>query len=162
MRRRPLEPYNLVMGDYTISTDNSRLQPKVIWNFLHHHAEWARGIPFTVMCRTLEHSLNFGLYTHDTTQIGFARVITDYGQFAYLCDVFVLVPYRGQGLGKALVHAVMAHPDLRGLRRYALDAAPKAATLYASFGFSPLSDPSGHLEITHQPEDIWREIPQGH
>nr|WP_236011738.1 GNAT family N-acetyltransferase [Alicyclobacillus fructus] len=107
------------------------------------------------MCRTLDHSLNFGLYTRTGSQIGFARVITDYGQFAYLCDVFVLAPYRGRGLGRALVKAVMDHPDLVGLRRYALDAVDEARSLYAQFGFAPLADPSGHMEITHRAMELW-------
>lgn len=146
--------YEMTTGEYLISTDAGRLQPQVIWAFLHRESGWAQGIPYEVVCRTLEHSLNFGLYTADGRQIGFARVVTDYGQFAYLCDVFVLATYRGQGLGKALVKAVMDHPALQGLRRYALDAENEARPLYAHFGFTPLFE-SGHMEITHRPRELW-------
>jgi GNAT superfamily N-acetyltransferase len=147
--------YEVRQGEYIISTDMGRLQPDVIWQFLHHESAWARGIPYEVMSRTLEHSLNFGLYTADGRQIGFARIITDYGQFAYLCDVFVLVPYRGRGLGKGLVNAVMHHPALQGLRRYALDAADDARSLYAHVGFVPLMADSGHMEITRRATELW-------
>lgn len=41
--------------------DAARLQPQVIWAFLHRESGWAQGIPYEVVCRTLEHSLNFGL-----------------------------------------------------------------------------------------------------
>lgn len=107
------------------------------------------------MNRTIQHSLNFGLYAMDGAQVGFARVVTDYGQFAYLCDIFVVASHRGQGLGKALVQAIMDHPDLQGLRRYALDAADQARSLYEQFGFVPLMANSGHMEITYRTTDLW-------
>lgn len=46
-----------------------------------------------------------------------ARVITDRTTFAYLCDVYVLEEYQGQGLGRWMMEYVMAHPELQGLRR---------------------------------------------
>ena len=82
-------------------------------------------------------------------------MVTDHGQFAYLCDVFVLPAHRGQGLGKALVASVVAHPELQGLRRFALDAADAARSLYAGLGYSNLADPSGHMEIVRKPWEIW-------
>ena len=80
-----------------------------------------------------EGSLCFGLFV-DGKQGGFARVITDRTTFAYLCDVFVLEAYRGRGLGKRLIEAVRAHPDLVGLRRFLLTTRD-AHGLYEQFGF---------------------------
>ncbi|ARJ44021.1 hypothetical protein B1H58_19550 [Pantoea alhagi] len=40
----------------------------------------------------------FGVY-HSETQTGFARLITDFATFAYLCDVCVLEEYQGEGPG---------------------------------------------------------------
>jgi GNAT superfamily N-acetyltransferase len=79
-------------------------------------------------------------------QIGFARVVTDRATFAYLADVFVLKPYRGQGIAKQLLIAIQAHPDLQGLRRWML-ATADAHTLYEQFGFCQLSKPQSLMEL---------------
>ncbi len=82
--------------------------------------------------RSIEHSLCFGVY-HGTQQVGFARVVTDYATFAWLCDVFVLESHRGQGLGKWLIESVVAHPDLGG-RVSLLLATRDAHELYRRYG----------------------------
>ena len=63
-------------GEYYISTDKSRLNLAVIHDFLTT-SYWAAGIPIETVKKSLEHSLNFGVYK-DSEQVGFARVITDY------------------------------------------------------------------------------------
>jgi GNAT superfamily N-acetyltransferase len=98
-----------------------------------------------VVAKSVEGSLCFGLFD-GSRQIGFARVITDRSTFAYLCDVYVLEDYRGQGLGKKLMKAVCAHPDLQGVRRFVL-VTRDAHGLYDQFGFTPLKDPSRYMEI---------------
>ena len=49
--------------------------------------------------RAIENSLCFGVYDGER-QAGFARVVTDYATFAWLCDVFILEDYRGRGSGE--------------------------------------------------------------
>ena len=100
-------------------------------------------------CRAIEHSLCFGLL-HRGAQVGFARVVTDRATFAYLADVYVLQAHRGRGLSKRLLVAIVAHPDLQGLRRMML-AARDAHGLYARFGFRPLAAPERMMEI-HVPD----------
>jgi GNAT superfamily N-acetyltransferase len=53
-------------------------------------------------------------------QVAFARVVSDRSRFSYLCDVFVVDERRGQGLGRALIDFVLAHPSVRGTRRVLL------------------------------------------
>jgi GNAT superfamily N-acetyltransferase len=60
--------------------------------------------------------------------------------FAYIADVFVVPEFRGQGIGKALVRAMLDHPDVAGLRVVLLRTRD-AHGFYAQFGFGPLSDP---------------------
>ena len=146
--------FTMTIGQYQISTEFERLQPDVVWRFLTEHSTWARGIPYERFYRTIQSSLNFGAYDDRGRQVGFARVVTDYGQFAYICDVFVLQQHRGRGLGKALMEAIMSHPALAQLRRYALDTAD-AQGLYARYGFRNLSDPSVHMEILSRSTDLW-------
>lgn len=130
-------------GHFTVSTDGSRLQIDVIVEYLSG-AYWSSNRPRALIERSLEHSLNFGLFDGEA-QIGLARVITDYATFAYLCDVFVLEAYRGQGLGKWLMAVVTEHPDLAHLRRFLL-ATRDAHGLYTQFGFTPLNAPDRWME----------------
>jgi GNAT superfamily N-acetyltransferase len=119
-------------GDYTISTDRSRLDLDVIHGFLTR-SYWAEGRSRERVARSVEHSLPFGLY-HPSGQVGFARVVTDHVVIAYLADVFVLEPHRGRGLGKWLVESVLGVPELRRLRRWLLGTRD-AHDLYRRFGF---------------------------
>jgi GNAT superfamily N-acetyltransferase len=130
-------------GEYLVSTDRSRLDLAVIHGYLTT-SYWAAGIPLETVRRSIEGSLPFGLY-HGDTQIGFARVITDYASFAYIGDVFVLEAHRGQGLARWLMEVIVAHPDLQGLRRWLL-ATRDAHGLYRKVGFSELAAPERWME----------------
>jgi len=105
----------------------------------------SEGIPASLVARAIAGSIPFSLF-HGTTQIGFARVITDRATYGYLADVYVLDAYRGQGLGRWLVDCIMRHPDLQTLRRFSL-VTRDAHGLYAQAGFSPLAAPERHMEI---------------
>lgn len=131
-------------GEFTISTDRARLDLDCIHEFLRE-AYWSQAIPREVVAKSLDHSLCFGLYD-GARQVGFARVVTDYATFAWLGDVFVLETHRGRGLSKWLMHCVMTHPDLRGLRRFLL-ATRDAHGLYVPFGFKPLAAAERFMEI---------------
>jgi GNAT superfamily N-acetyltransferase len=133
-------------GAYEISTDIERLDRALIHRFLHDDSYWARGIPREVMDRAIDNSLCFGLYDDGGRQVGFARAVTDRAAIAYLADVFVLEEHRGSGLGKRLIEAVMAHPDLQGLRRFFLGTAD-AHALYERYGFRPPAEPGRMMEI---------------
>lgn len=125
---------------YTISTDKTRLDIGLIHDFLSEDSYWAQDRPYDVVERSIDHSLCFGVYA-GTEQVGFARVVTDYVTFAWLCDVFIVEPHRGQGLGKRLVETVVAHPDLDGIRLFSL-ATRDAHELYRRYaGFEPLEVP---------------------
>ena len=95
---------------------------------------WAKGIPLETVRRSLAHSLCVAI-DHLGDQVAFARLVTDRATFAYLADVYVLEDHRGKRLAHALLEWFDAHPDLQGLRRWALftlDAQP----LYAAHGWS--------------------------
>ena len=126
-----------------ISTDRSRLDRTLIHGYLSNRSYWARDIPFDVVDRSIDHSLNFGLYAGGE-QLGYGRVITDRATFAFLRDVFVVDDYRGRGLGTWLVATILRHPDLQGLRRFML-ATRDAHPLYQRLGFQPLSRPDRFL-----------------
>jgi GNAT superfamily N-acetyltransferase len=135
------------MGNFTITTDPERLNVDVIHAYLTR-SYWKRGVPKEHVYRSIKHSLNFGLFDRDI-QIGFARVITDYTDYAYLCDVFILEVYQGQGLGRWLLERVLAHPELQGLGNFTL-ATRDAQPFYQKFGFQEIDRPEFHMQIRQQ------------
>ena len=135
-----------------VTTDRSRLDLDVIHGFLTR-SYWARGIPRETVARSLEHSLCFGAFEGDR-QVGFARVVTDRATFAYVCDVFALESARGRGVGKSLMAAIRAHPELQGLRRWTL-ATRDAHGLYRQFGFSAPTYPERQMEVLEK--DLYGE-----
>jgi GNAT superfamily N-acetyltransferase len=145
---RPV-PFHRVRESYAISTDTRYLDIPMIHRFLSEESYWAEGVPLEVVRLSIEGSVSFGLYQGDplvgtARQIGFARVVTDRATFGWLCDVFVLEPHRGKGLGQWLVDMVLEHPDLVGLRRILLGTRD-AHGLYEHSGFKPV--PEGRLMV---------------
>jgi ribosomal protein S18 acetylase RimI-like enzyme len=144
-------PFESRRDDYLISTDPSRLDVTAIHTYLTR-SYWCPGIPRELVERSVRNSLCFGLY-HIDAQVGLARVITDRATYAYLCDVYVLEEHRGHALAKWLMHTVLSHPSLQGLRRFML-ATRDAHGLYQQFGFREVAEPQRHMErLTPNPYD---------
>ena len=129
-----------------ISTDRSRLDIDVIHDFLSKDSYWAQNRTLAQTQTAIENSLCFGAYSGDRL-VGFGRVVSDFATFAYVGDVFVVEEFRGHGLGKMLMEAIVAHEDLQGLRRWVL-ATRDAHGLYEQFDFSTLRFPERWMERT--------------
>ena len=119
-------------GEFTISTEKDQLQVDVIHHYLTTEAYWTTGRTRAMTEKVIANSLCFGLY-HRDQQVGFARVVTDYTVFAYLCDVFVLEDYQGQGLGKWLTESILDVLDQEGVR-WTMLATRDAHELYEEYG----------------------------
>ena len=139
---------------YEIDTDRERLDFLVIHSFLSEESYWAKGRSLEVVRRSIENSLPFGIF-HGGGQVGFGRVVTDYATFAWVADVFVLPGHRGRGLAAWMLEIMLAHPDLQGLRRWAL-ATKDAHQLYDKLRFRPLRWPARWME---RPGDGLQESP---
>jgi GNAT superfamily N-acetyltransferase len=126
------------------STDRARLDIDAIHDFLARESYWVPGIHREIVERAIANSICFGVY-EGTRQLAFARVISDGAGFAWLADVFVIGDARGRGLGKRLIDFVMAHPDLKRIRRFML-ATRDAHTLYEKYGFTALGHPERIME----------------
>ena len=74
---------------------------------------------------------------------GFGRVVSDFATFAYVGDVFVLPEFRGRGLSKRLMQAMVDHPQLQGLRRWLRG---DAHSLYEQYEFASLRHPERWME----------------
>ena len=135
--------YELREGDTVVSCDPGKLEVDRIHAFLTA-SYWAQGVSREIVGRSIENSIPFGLYVAGE-QVGFARVITDRASYAYLADVYVEEGHRGKGLSKVLMRAVMAHPELQGLRRWLLRTRD-AHGLYRQFGFTELQRSARWME----------------
>jgi GNAT superfamily N-acetyltransferase len=121
--------------DYELSTDPARVQIDVVHGFLST-CYWSPGVRRDVVENALANSIVVGAYEKATgAQVGYARVVTDRATFAWLCDVFVLEPHRGRGLSRLMVSALIGHPELQTLRRWALGTRD-AHEVYRPLGFS--------------------------
>jgi len=149
-----MKTYEVREGDLLISDDLKLLDRALIHRFLSERSYWAQGIPRETVDRAIDHSLCFGLY-QDGRQTGFARVVTDTATFGWLADVFVVEDQRGRGLGKRLVAAVLAHPQLQSFRRFMLGTLD-AHGLYEQFGFTPLKEVQRFMEIHRT--DVYKKI----
>ena len=135
---------------YEISTDPSRLDAELIHQWMSLDAYWALGRSRETQDRAIASSLNFGVYnTSNGAQVGYARAVTDYATFAWLCDVYVARADRGKGLGVALAAAVCDHLARYGLRRILL-ATTDAHGIYAKVGFEPLAKPEKWMALGQQ------------
>jgi GNAT superfamily N-acetyltransferase len=130
---------------YTISNDKTKLDVRMIHHFLYTTAHWAVGRPMSVVRKSIDNSLCFGVFDGDK-QVGFARIVTDGATVGWICDMFIIASHRGSGLGRWLIECMMDHPDIKGLRRILLNTRD-AHDLYVKYaGFRPLLKPESWLE----------------
>lgn len=110
---------------------------------------WAEGRSREMTAKSIEHSVFFSLL-YKERMIGFARVVTDYSTFAWLCDVYIHPDYRGNGLGVWLMECVYSHPStdvwLNTL------ATKDAHGLYEKFGFER-KESMAKIDKTKQPKE---------
>jgi GNAT superfamily N-acetyltransferase len=130
---------------YRISLNPSELQFDVIHGYLSR-SYWSPGIPREVVEKAARHSLCVGAYDGGGVQVGFARMATDHATFGYLADVFVLEEHRGLGLSAVMVSALMALPEVMGMRRLML-ATRDAHGLYEKLGWERVTDPAPLMQI---------------
>lgn len=136
------------------SMDPAHMHLDAVHGFLAS-SYWSPGIKRSVVANAIRHSVVIGAFEQVRgRQVGFARVITDFSTFAYLCDVFVDAAYRGQGISKRMVMDLLAHPRLQTVRRFLL-ATRDAHDLYKRFGFVPV--PEGRWMEKANPPERWQE-----
>lgn len=139
--------------DLELSFDPGRVQLDSVHGWLAA-SYWAPNLRKELLAAAIEASLVVGAFDRASgRQVGFARAVTDYATFAWLCDVIVAEDARGQGAGKAMVRALLEHPRLQTLRRWAL-ATRDAHGLYRSFGFEPV--PAERWMLKALPPSVWQ------
>jgi GNAT superfamily N-acetyltransferase len=118
---------------YEVDDDRGRVDVDVVHRFLAEEAYWVRGRDRATIERLVRESARvIGAYRGEDL-VGFARVVSDGSNMAWLGDVFVLEGHRGHGLGVELVREAVQHPDHRDLAWFLNTR--DAHSLYARFGF---------------------------
>lgn len=133
---------------YVIDTDPQRLDLARVHEWLSTGAFWALGRSREVIERAAAGSVNFGAYSADGEQVGYARVVTDHATFGWLCDVYVASEHRGRGVGEALAWAATEYVEPLGLARFVLSTVD-AHELYARHGF--VAYPTPERLMLHSP-----------
>ena len=128
---------------YELDDDPGRVDVGVVYRFLTEEAYWVRGRSLETIERLVRDSTRvLGVYAPDGALVGFARVISDGSNVAWLGDVFVLREHRGRGLGTGLVREAVEDPRYRSCLWYLNTR--DAHDLYERFGFRP-ADPERTL-----------------
>jgi len=149
-----MPPVDFHKDGFYISTDPAILNVAYVHLYLSTQSYWAKNIPLEVLKKSIEGSCCFGVY-HNNMQVGFARVITDYATFGYLCDVFIDEAFRGRGLSKWLMEVIHSHPKLQGFRTWMLGT-KDAHGLYEQFGYMIHPEP-GRVMRKNNP-DVYNAI----
>ncbi len=132
------------MENLFITSDKNRLDLEYITAFISQ-TYWAKDRSLENMRICVDNSLNFGVFL-DEKQIGYARVVTDYYQFAYLMDVFIDKAYQGLGYSKLLMKHILENESLKNIKVWRL-ATSDAHGLYRQFGFTELAKPENMMEL---------------
>lgn len=142
MNDRPIEDRR---GDLVLTTDRVRIDVDVILAMLRA-SHWGGNMTRPMLLRAIENSVCVSVFDGDR-HVAFARAVSDLATYAYLTDVIVAEDARGRGIGSWMVEAIVAHPDLQGLRRIALFTRD-APWLYERHGFT-----------TDRPSSVYMELP---
>jgi GNAT superfamily N-acetyltransferase len=116
-----------------LSVDRNKIDLNYVYNLLCTPSRYSTGLPPERFPFIIKNSICFNVLLNGK-QMGFARVITDYTEFASLWDVFIDEPYRRKGIGKALMKYILEYPYLKGIFRWFL-MTEDAHGLYQKFGF---------------------------
>lgn len=98
---------------YYISDDPTLLHIETIKGFLAR-SYWGNRRSLEKIEKSIKNSICYGVY-HESKQIGFARIVTDFATMYWLCDVFIDEEYRGKGIGRKLVESITLMKEWKDL-----------------------------------------------
>lgn len=129
---------------FFVTTDKSKFNLEIIHTFLKN-SYWAKDISLDIVKSSIQNSYCFGAFLNDS-QIGFARVITDYNSLAYLLDVFIINEFQNKGFGRQLLDSIFNDRKLSKIKKWML-ATNDAHALYKQYGFYILDNSSNKYMI---------------
>lgn len=119
---------------------------------LYQSAWWTKGRALADVQKMLRHSnLIIGYAEVDTGKlVAFARVLTDYVYKALIFDVIVAESHQKTGLGRALMDALLNHPNLKTVQHFELYCLPEMAPFYHKWGFTQKLGKLRFMRLTTQ------------
>jgi len=136
----------LMENTYHLSTDKSKLDVAVVFDYLSNQSYWAKGRSLKLIEKSIEHFLCFGVFDDENNQVGFARLASDLAVFAWLMDVFILANERRKGFGKLLIKKIINYPALQDVKKCGF-CTKDTHGLYHKFGFKHLAKPANMMEL---------------
>lgn len=118
--------------NYQISDDREEIQLDVVVSLLRS-SYWASERSLEAIKISIENSICFSLI-YSGTQVGFARVVTDFASVAYIADLIIHPDHRSKGIGKWMFGVIVN--DSRWCSKFQFLATDDAHGLYEKFGFS--------------------------
>jgi GNAT superfamily N-acetyltransferase len=115
-----------------VSTDKADIDLEAVRYYLNDFSYWAKDRSLDAIKKSIANSRCYSLLSGGRF-IGFARMVTDYATFAYLCDVFVLPEFQGKGYGSVLLKALTDDAAFQGMRQYLFTR--DAFGFYEHFGY---------------------------
>lgn len=98
----------------------------------------------------IANSFCFIVALHEGEIIGMGRAISDGVSDAYIQDVTVLEQYRGHGLGKGIVRALLQYLQAHKLQWIGLISEPGYESFYHALGFAVMKDYTPFLFATEE------------
>src|SRR5664279_5102275 len=130
------------------SSDPSRIDRDWVWMMLSTQAYWGLWRSRADVEKQLDSAWRVvGAYDADGVQVGFARAVSDGVGFAYLADVIVDPAFRGRGIGKQLVAAMIDDGPGAGFRWTLFTQ--DAHGLYEKLSLIHISEPTRRTPISY-------------
>jgi len=95
-----------------ISKDKKDIDLIKLVKYISKESYWGKNTDRDVIVKSIENSLCYSVLLNNEF-VGFARVITDFSTFKYLCDVFILPDYQGKGIGEKLMQFIMDDSEIK-------------------------------------------------
>jgi len=130
---------DIMIDDFLFTSDKTKMIYQDIYSYLTR-SYWSEGIDIKTVIKAFNNSYCAGII-HKNKQIAYARMVTDYTTFAYLCDVFVLEEFRGKGLSKKLLELIFEEEEFKNIRSIMLST-KDAHKLYEKYGFISHPEPN--------------------
>lgn len=126
-----------MISDYRFVSEREAVD----WNFIVTALQgtyMGQGRSRDAIIQSCKGSLCFGVLSRSlSSQIAFARVITDGVTYAYLADVVVHATFRRRKAGSFLIRSILDQPRFKGIVFHLHTF--QAQTFYARFGFEPVA-----------------------
>ena len=139
---------NLKNDEFIFSSNTEDVEVAKVHAWLKD-CSWSKGIPLSIVKQMISNSFCVSAFNKDGQQIGFARAITDYCTFAYICDVFVDPICRGKGIARLMLGIILDVHNFKKFKYLSLISAPESHALYDSLSFKKLSRDVPHMEFSN-------------